>query len=422
MKNLTRVLLVVILSANTLLASSGKASHFLATGPGSASQALGEAVVSRGVDSGAAFYNPATLIGFPSSVMFEYAQPNDGATRNWLGFCIGSSNRMKVGGAWKQETLPLNSNKNAFMLSAGISDKLLPYAPKGFNIGISLGYVSETISNYSATAMLGSMGASYSKKSGPWLLGFGGMLKNLYFSGLKFREDGEKEVWPIEPELGAFISRWGLTFMTSYRSGSATPTSVGLSYSPIKYIDLRVGMNGSPRMGIGIEVKKFRIEYAMVMGVLKNSNSMTLQYLWGKEEEKRDYTDPYQELSAKYDSLPESVLAKINSDVNRGRPPDIHDVLRLLVSNLKSEEGWSFWQDMTGQPKIHCRIPWGKKAKRAYWEFAVSYVDESREATNLARQFVSRFSGESICKLVREILVRDLLDEKEAEEFMKSGR
>ena len=83
----------------------GNRTHFFSSGPGSAGAALCGTLVSRGVDSSAGFYNPATLIGLPSSVLIQYDQPNANANRSWLAMTAGDR-RLKVGLLWKNETLP----------------------------------------------------------------------------------------------------------------------------------------------------------------------------------------------------------------------------------------------------------------------------------------------------------------------------
>ena len=390
---------------STVVSRAGAAGreNFLSAGPGSAGVSLGGALVSRGVDSSAGFYNPATLIGQPSGAMFEYAQPNQSATRSWLAFAVGES-RAKMGLLWKNETLPLSSWKNAFLMSTGVSDKLIPFVPRGFSMGMTLGYVQEKISNYSATAYLASLGSAYNGQAGRTKYSLGLMLHNLYFSGLQFRPDGEKEVWPARAELGASLSRWGITLLSSVLTGDGTSSAFGVSYQPVPYAELRAGMDGGPRIGMGFEVKKFRVDYALSLSVLSQAHSMTLSYLWGKQEEEKDYTNPLTELSARYEALSPSVLAEIKMKAQGGDIPTVRDVLKLLAVDLNSQDGWSFYCSLSGKHRFGMRLPFSKKVRREYMEFAVTFVNDGEKTEELATMFVTRHPKESVSDLVREVI------------------
>ena len=247
----------------------GKRETFLAVGPGSAGTALGSALVSRGVDSSAGYYNPATLVGLPSSVLIQYDQPEN-ASRSWLAMTAGDR-RMKVGLLWKNETLPLSSGKNGFLLSAGVSEKLIPFMPAGTSLGLTLGYVSEKIASYSANSILANAGFSWSAQGTKFRYGTGIALNNIYFSGLQFRPDGEKEVWPKELVAGAFVSRWNLTALLSAKVEDKVYPSAGLLYAPFSMFELRAGYDTSPHIGAGFEIKKFRLDYAFPTDKAANS-------------------------------------------------------------------------------------------------------------------------------------------------------
>jgi hypothetical protein len=260
---------------------AGQRKHFLATGPGAAASALGGSLVAKGIDATAGYYNPATLVQAPSSMVTEYAQPNIGAKKSWFALAVGSE-KIKTALAWKNEILPLSSGKNAFLLSIGLGHELMPLMPKGFSIGVTGGYVQENIAGYQASATLASVGAAYSKTSGKYGYGLGGILHNIYFSGLKFREEGETETWPAEPEVGGYFKLGPMTLFTSAKNNKTTQFSAGLSYQPFSFMELRGGINGNPRFGIGFKIKKIHLDYTMTLAEIENINAMSLSYHWGK--------------------------------------------------------------------------------------------------------------------------------------------
>ncbi len=402
------VILALSNIASLLYAQQGQRSNFLDVGPGSAGAALGGALIAKGMDASAAYYNPATLVNQYSGALMEYAQPNIGASRSWLGISAGGS-IYSIGLLWKNETLPLSSNRNAFLLSSFISDKIIPFFPKGSSVGLTLGYIQENIVGYSATSFLASAGAAYSRTVRSIELGTGLVIRNLYFSGLQFRPEGEKEVWPVEPEFGGYIGRWGIKLLISAKGQNQNNLqySFGFAYQPVSFMEFRAGLNGHPRFGIGLEVKKFRLDYAMNMGELKNASSMSLSYLWGKPEKEKDYTNPINELSARYESLPNYILAELKNTAQSGDIPELHDVYRLLVVDPKSEEGWSFYTALSGKKRFKVRLPFFKKIRRQYLEFAVTFANDGSNAKELGQEFVNRYPKVSVSKLIQEILNTD---------------
>jgi hypothetical protein len=399
-------LLPMVCLALASAAENGRRRNFMSAGPGSASVALGEAMIAKGVDSSAGFYNPATLVGQPSSVLFEYAQPNIGANRSWLAFAIGDR-RLKTGLTWKHESLPLSSSKNGFLMSVGISDQLVKYLPKGMSLGATVGYVQETIASYSAASFLANVGGAYSRVDNKWHYGVGATIRNLYFSGLKFREEGDTEMWPKELDMGLFVSRWGVTLFGALEVEKQGTPSAGLAWSPFPFLEFRAGMNDDLRFGAGIEVRKFRVDYAMKTGQLQNTHHATLSYLWGKSEQATDYTNPLNELEAKYEALAESMLAELKRNVQGGEMPSIAIVLKLLAVDFGSGDGWSFYTTLTGEKRFKARLPRKKIARKHYLEFAVAYANGAANARELAERFVQRYPDEKAARLVREILQRD---------------
>ncbi len=386
--------------------SAGRRQNFLETGPSAAATSLGGAVIASGIDSSAGFYNPATLVGQPSSVLLEYSQPNTDANRSWLGFAIGDQ-RLKTGMLWKHESLPLSSSKDGFLMSVGVSDRLIKYVPKGISLGLTLGYVQESISGYSASSFLANCGAAYTRSGRRFRYGIGTSINNLYFSGLQFRADGEKELWPKELNIGTYISRWGFTLFNSVKVGSQMTPGIGLIFAPVPFMQLRAGMNGNPRLGAGFEIRKFKLDYAMTLGELKNANTMTLSYLWGKAEKEKDYTNPLYELTAQYEALAEPLLTELKNTAQSGEVPEIFKVFRLLAVDMKSEDGWSFFSSLTGGKKLNVRMPFFRQARRHYLEFAVAYANDAPNAKDLAEQFIARYPKESASKLIRVILGKD---------------
>ncbi|MBI2118960.1 MAG: hypothetical protein HYT97_04965 [Elusimicrobia bacterium] len=403
------ILIGVLLSfSQSVFAIQGKRTNFLDSGPGAAGMSFGGALVAKGLDVSAAYYNPATLVMQNSGAFLEYSQPNVNASRSWLGLSAGGS-RYSLGFLWKNETLPLSSNKNAFLMSSSVSDRSIPFLPKGSSIGLSLGYIQENIVGYSASSFLVSAGAAYTKTVRSWDFGVGTIIRNLYFSGLQFISAGDKEVWPIEPEFGGYISKWGVKVLMSAKGQNQNDLQYGfgLGYQPVSFVEFRAGMNGHPRFGVGLEIKKIRLDYAMSLGEIKNANSMTLSYLWGKPEKIKDYTNPITELSARYESLPEYILAELKNTAQSGDIPELHDVFRLLVVDPKSEDGWSFYTALTGKKRFKVRLPFFNKSKRQYLDFAVSFANDAANSKELGQQFIYKYPRSSVSKLIKEILVSD---------------
>ena len=400
--------MVLLSIVSSVAAQQGKRSNFLDSGPGSAGASLGGAVIAKGMDASAAYFNPATLVNQYSGALMEYAQPNIDATRSWLGITAGGS-IYSIGLLWKNETLPISSNRNAFLFSNSISDKAIPLFPRGISLGFTLGYVQENIVGYSASSFLASAGAAYSRTVNSSEIGLGLVIRNLYFSGLQFRPEGEKEVWPAEPELGGYFSRWGLKFLMSAKGQNQNNLQYGfgLAYQPFSFMEFRAGLNGHPRFGIGIEVKKFRLDYAMNMGEIKNASSMSLSYFWGKPEKEKDYTNPLIELSLRYESLPQYLLAELRNTIQNGDIPELRDVFRLLVVDPNNEDGWNLYTSLTGLKRLKVKMPFRKKVKRQYFEFATAYANKNPGAIELAEKFIGKYPRASVSNLIRIILEKD---------------
>jgi hypothetical protein len=292
-------------------------------------------------------------------------------------------------------------------MSVGISDQLVKYLPKGMSLGATVGYVQETIASYSAASFLANVGGAYSRVDNKWHYGVGATIRNLYFSGLKFREEGDTEMWPKELDMGLFVSRWGVTLFGALEVEKQGTPSAGLAWSPFPFLEFRAGMNDDLRFGAGIEVRKFRVDYAMKTGQLQNTHHATLSYLWGKSEQATDYTNPLNELEAKYEALAESMLAELKRNVQGGEMPSIAIVLKLLAVDFGSGDGWSFYTTLTGEKRFKARLPRKKIARKHYLEFAVAYANGAANARELAERFVQRYPDEKAARLVREILQRD---------------
>ena len=145
----------------------------------------------------------------------------------------------------------------------------------------------------------------------------------------------------------------------------------------------------------------------MTLGEIKSANSFTLSYLWGMTGEQKDYTNPMVELSARYESFPESILSEIKYRVQSGEVPELHDVFRLLAVDLKNEDAWSFYTSLTGEKPLKVKMPFSKKVRRQYMEFAIAYAGDSPNARDLADQFVVRHPRESVTALIRVIFLKD---------------
>lgn len=399
------IAIVMVFSASNLFCAQRRRANFLDSAPGSVGLALGGALTAKGIDTSAVYYNPATLLSQHSGALIEYAQPNVGATRSWLGVSTGGD-RYSFGFLWKNESLPLSSSRNAFLMSTAISDKSIPLVPKGVSLGFTLGYIQENILGYSASSLLGSLGGAYSRAIRSTEFGIGMVIRNIYFSGLQFRPEGEKEVWPVEPEIGAYVSKWGFKLLTSIKGQNAGDAQYGfgLAYQPVSFIELRVGVDGYPRMGVGCEVKKIRVDYAMILGEIQNINSMTISYLWGKPEKEKDYTNPLTELSTRYETLPEYILAELRNTAQSGEIPELHDVFRLLAVDPMNEDGWSLYTSLTGAKRLNIKIPFRKKVKRQYLEFAIAYANNSSGSLELAERFMEKYPNAKITELIRLIL------------------
>ena len=60
-----------------------------------------EHLIASGVDASAGLHNPATLVGLPTSILFEYSQPHPDLARSWLGTTFGSRH-LKLRDFWRR--------------------------------------------------------------------------------------------------------------------------------------------------------------------------------------------------------------------------------------------------------------------------------------------------------------------------------
>jgi len=384
--------------------AEGRRTHFLTDGPASVGGTLGGAMTGFPEDAAAVYWNPAGLAGQQSSVLIDHAKTNEETSTSWLGLAAGSP-LLKFGMNWKHEELPLDSGKDAILLGLGFDQSVIPWIPRvpGLSFGTTLGRVSEDIAGASASSYLVDVGALWKSAPGPWQLGLGGAIKNLYFSGLKFEGGSEKEVWPRELRGGIAVSRWGLTGLINGTAvDSDFQTSFGADYTLGKYIHLRAGYDDDIRFGVGVTLKNLSLAFGYQNGEVQNVPSASLSYVWGAKEEV-DYTNPLAELEARHRNLEAYLLAEVRSDIQSSKKLDLQKILRLLAVAPQNDDAWVLLQSLTGEPRFSAKIPRSNRSRRDYLAFAVAFANGDEAAPSNAQLFLKKYPRSRASKIIQLI-------------------
>ena len=262
---------------------AGNAFDFLRMDAGAAGIAVGGAAVARPMDAYSVFYNPALnyasgkegllSAGLSYSAWVEGINYQDAAIggrfgKNAYGVSYRRVDYGDINGWDAAGTRTADYTAGAYILGLDFSREL----SRELVAGVAAKTAGETISGATGRAFLFDLGVFY-KPSDPGLekFTFGLALKN---AGSSVRFDAASEILPMIWEAGASYKPFAgkqLSLMLDCgipNSGKPEPR-VGIEYSPLKGLALRIGYSGSDagsgfRVGAGVALGAVGLDYALL--------------------------------------------------------------------------------------------------------------------------------------------------------------
>ncbi|MFC1521885.1 hypothetical protein ACFL6Y_05705 [Elusimicrobiota bacterium] len=400
------------------MAQTAGRAHFLTHGPGSAEEALGEAVVASVFGPNALYYNAAGLGRGEGGVTGEYTKLLPGVSYSWLGsaFTVSGNSMglgvlsLDLGEITTRESIQdpgsiAKSYQRAYFL--GLS------RPIGgrTRLGASLGFLDFRLADYESKAKFIDLGASARITRH---LSLGAALKNAYFSGLSFA--GNKEVYPQELRTGLVINRGIAQIMVQAEKvldGSKPKYAIGFGYSPLKILSFRAGLNGNPRFGFGLTTKSnlFGLDFSWVSKTLSPTSRVSLSYFFRDDEDSIGPFNPYDELKGRAKSL-ESYLkeeskrllqAKNNYEASKA-------LEKLLAINPSSKNARHTLNTLTktdykGFVLFPIAFTKQEKARRMmYLRWSIGFAqDFHEEHMTLGKDFMCRWPGDKRSELISKL-------------------
>lgn len=272
-------------SVAAVFAQSGDAGNtalaFLKIGVGGRGTALASSYAASAMGAEASYWNPAALASARTEVYFSHAEwlldiRNDfvAAKMDGFGGAVGVFLQMQsVGGimqrskASPEPSAEINAHDVAFGLS--YARKIRP----GLDVGGTLKYVGERIANYAANGFAVDFGARYAVIAGENVF----LAASLHNIGAMSELRTEKLKLPAYVRAGlAFdTASLGLTDRLSLFAGvisvfdGTTSFSTAAEFTLRQAASLRIGYqfgreSENVAAGVGIQVRKYRIDYAYV--------------------------------------------------------------------------------------------------------------------------------------------------------------
>jgi len=312
-------LLALYLGTVPLYAGTTGATHLLTRGPGAASSALGNTVVSVVHDPTALYWNPAGLAGAGGAVTGEHLILYDGARYNFFGLSVPSrfgsfglgALQLHRGNIVARSRIDdpgreISNTQTDYLLgfaraigprwSAGAAANVLDFSLAGcrdIGVGLDLGVQARY------------PGADIRRLRRP-VWNFGGVLKNLLEPVIRLRND--KETFPRELRLGAALGFDGFSrlsfkagevrydrtgLLASVRMAAGEPAvhlGLGLSYRLQDMLVFRVGYEDEIVGGLGFSTSdgRFVVDYSLENKPLAKNHRFTLSYRFSSERETPD--------------------------------------------------------------------------------------------------------------------------------------
>jgi hypothetical protein len=295
--NLTKILvLVAILGLGIgIPAAAQQATTVLDIAPGVAMLGAGAAGISVANGAETLYYNPATLAALPGISFSSFYASHLGLAnysalaltfRNWgLAALLLDSGGIAGYDTEGTPTGDLSYKNTGILFGVGFDPSSLPFIPDmafDFSIGARFKYVSVQIAEETGTGFsvdLGFRTTIPDMNLGPMSatdMAFGFTAVNL-FGGVNY--DVATDDFLMDLKLGASARLAGVFFLALdlHLGGSA---QVGIVYSPVPTLDLRVGVISSGTVsltaGVGVNVEGFLIDYAFVSHQLGGTHRVSL--------------------------------------------------------------------------------------------------------------------------------------------------
>ncbi|MEK6543823.1 MAG: hypothetical protein AABZ44_05255 [Elusimicrobiota bacterium] len=412
--------------------------NFLTHGPGSFEESMGGAVVAFAQGPNALYYNAAGLASGQSGITGEYAQLFPGVNYSWLGsaFSLGG-NSMGIGVinldlgeiTVRQDVLDPGSQAKSYERAYlfGFSRPI----NGSMQVGSALGLLDFRLASHASKARFIDLGVSGRVASH---LTLGAVLKNAYFSGLNLA--GNKEVYPQELRTALAVDNgpMALTVQVEKVLDASNPRfSAGLGYALLRFFSLRLGMNGSPRFGVGLLTadRTFALDFAWQMQAITPTARVGLSYFFRDEEDSgQRMPDANSEMKQRASSLKDYLAEEAkrfleNGDSNSAERsleklyvlnPASNEVRQTLISLLAKDSVKRLRLDAEQKtyPRIRLfpvALSRAEKERRKLWLFfSVNFAERQvGDYAPLAQEFSKRWPRDPRSVLIRE-LVPGMLD------------